>query len=123
MKEAFLRKNLGRVMFSIVGILAISIIFLIVYVSQTSLHNTVEASKLNAVSIIDQYKTLRGYYVKSVIKKVKGNDTGLKISYDHKTMKDGIPLPATMIHDMSELLSKKSSGSVKLRLYSPYPFQ
>ncbi len=122
MNEEFLKQNLGRVMFSIVGILAVSIIFLIVYISRASLENTVEASKLNAVSIIDQYKTLRGYYVKSVVKKVKGNETGLKISYDHKTMKDGIPLPATLIHDMSELLSKKSGENVKLKLYSPYPF-
>ena len=122
MNEEFLKQNLGRIMFSIVGILAVSIIFLIVYISRASLENTVEASKLNAVSIIDQYKTLRGYYVKSVVKKVKGNDTGLKISYDHKTMKDGIPLPATLIHDMSELLSKKSGENVKLKLYSPFPF-
>jgi len=46
----------------------------------------------------------------------------LKISYDHKKMKDGIPLPATLIHDMSELLSKKSGENVKLKLYSEYPF-
>jgi methyl-accepting chemotaxis protein len=37
-------------------------------------------------------------------------------------MKDGIPLPATLIHDMSELLSKKSGDNVKLKLYSEYPF-
>ena len=122
MNGKFLKQNLGKVMFSIVGILAASILFLITYISQASLENTVEASKLNAVSIIDQYKTLRGYYVKSVIKKVKGNDTGLKISYDHKTMENGIPLPATLIHDMSELLSKKSGENIKLKLYSPYPF-
>ena len=122
MNGKFLKQNLGKVMFSIVGILAASILFLITYISQASLENTVEASKLNAVSIIDQYKTLRGYYVKSVVKKVKGNDTGLKISYDHKTMKNGIPLPATLIHDMSELLSKKSGENIKLKLYSPYPF-
>jgi methyl-accepting chemotaxis protein len=122
MNEEFLKKNMGRVMFSIVGVLAVSIVFLIIYISKASLSNTVEASKLNAVSIIDQYKTLRGYYVKSVVKKVKGNKTGLKISYDHKTMKNGIPLPATLIHDMSELLSKKSGDNVKLKLYSPYPF-
>jgi len=122
MKEDILKKHLGKIMFSIVGILGVSIVGLIIYISNASLSNTIEASKQNAVSIIDQYKTLRGYYVKSVIKKVKGNDTGLKISYDHKTMKDGIPLPATLIHDMSELLSKKSGDNVKLKLYSEYPF-
>jgi len=122
MKEDILKKHLGKIMFSIVGILGVSIVGLIIYISNASLKNTIEASKQNAVSIIDQYKTLRGYYVKSVIKKVKGNDTGLKISYDHKTMENGIPLPATLIHDMSELLSKKSGENVKLKLYSEFPF-
>ncbi|MDA0691679.1 MAG: methyl-accepting chemotaxis protein [Nitrospinae bacterium] len=74
------------------------------------------------MSIIDQFKTLRAYYVKSVINKVKGNNTGLKISYDHKTMPDAIPLPATLIHDMSELLSEKGDDKIKLKLYSEYPF-
>jgi len=122
MNEDFLKKHMAKMMFSVVGVLALSIIGLIVYISNTSLHNTVNASKLNALSIIDQFKTLRGYYVKSVIKKVKGNDTGLKISYDHKTMDDAIPLPATVIHDMSELLGKKGEDNIKLKLYSDFPF-
>jgi methyl-accepting chemotaxis protein len=122
MKEEFLRKHMAKMMFSVVGILALSIVGLIIYISNTSLSNTVDSSKLNALSIIDQFKTLRGYYVKSVIKKVKGNDTGLKISYDHKTMGDAIPLPATVIHDMSELLSEKGKENIKLKLYSDFPF-
>ena len=108
-------------MFSIVGILGLCIAVLIVYISKTSLRNTVEASKTNAVSIIDQYKTLRGYYVKSVIKKVKAN-TDLKISHDHKVVPNAIPLPATLIHDMSALLSRKGDDKIRLRLYSEYPF-
>jgi len=122
MNEDILKQHLGKIMFSIVGILGVSLVGLIIYISNASLSNTINASKQNAVSIIDQYKTLRGYYVKSIIKKVKANETGLKISYDHKKMKDGIPLPATLIHDMSELLSKKSGENVKLKLYSEYPF-
>ncbi len=122
MNEDFLKKHMAKLMFSVVGVLALSIVGLIIYISNTSLHNTVDASKLNALSIIDQFKTLRGYYVKSIIKKVKGNDTGLKISYDHKTMDDAIPLPATLIHDMSELLSEKGEDNIKLKLYSDFPF-
>jgi methyl-accepting chemotaxis protein len=122
MKEEFLRKHMAKMMFSVVGILALSIVGLIIYISNASLSNTVDSSKLNALSIIDQFKTLRGYYVKSIIKKVKGNDTGLKISYDHKTMDDAIPLPATVIHDMSELLGEKGKENIKLKLYSDFPF-
>lgn len=122
MREDFLKNHMAKMMFSVVGVLALSIVGLIVYISNASLSNTVNASKLNALSIIDQFKTLRGYYVKSVIKKVKGNDTGLKISFDHKTMDDAIPLPATMIHDMSELLGEKGKENIKLKLYSDFPF-
>jgi methyl-accepting chemotaxis protein len=122
MSEEFLKKHMAKMMFSVVGVLALSIVGLIIYISNTSLQNTQKSSELNALSIIDQFKTLRGYYVKSVVKKVKGNDTGLKISYDHKTMPDAIPLPATLIHDMSELLSKKGDDKIKLKLYSEFPF-
>jgi len=121
MREDFLKKNMAKMMFSVVGILACSIVGLIVYISNTSLSNTSEGAKLNALSIIDQFKTLRAYYVESVVKKVKAN-TDLKISYDHKTMDNAIPLPATLIHDMSELLSQKGEDKIKLKLYSDYPF-
>ena len=122
MSEEFLKKHMAKMMFSVVGVMAFSIVGLIIYISNASLQNTEEGSKLNALSIIDQFKTLRAYYVKSVINKVKGNNTGLKISYDHKTMPDAIPLPATLIHDMSELLSEKGDDKIKLKLYSEYPF-
>ncbi len=122
MREDFLRKHMGKMMFGVVGILAVSIVGLIIYISNASSQNTQKGATLNALSIIDQFKTLRAYYVKSVIKKVKGNDTGLKISYDHATMDDAIPLPATVIHDMSALLSKKGEDKIKLKLYSEYPF-
>jgi methyl-accepting chemotaxis protein len=72
----------------------------------------------NATQTVNQFKTIRGYYTKNIIKKVLANG-GVKPSFDHKTMKNGIPLPATVIHDLSELLSK---GGTKLSLSSPFPF-
>ena len=53
MNENILKQHLGKIMFSIVGILGASIVFLIIYISNVSLENTIEASKQNAVSIID----------------------------------------------------------------------
>jgi len=72
----------------------------------------------SATAIANQYKTIRGYYTRNVIVKAKANKA-LKPSYDHKNMKDGIPLPATFIHDMSELLAEKDTS---VKLYSAYPF-
>jgi methyl-accepting chemotaxis protein len=71
-------------------------------------------------STIDQYKTLRGYYTKNVIKVVK-KSSKLKIHFKHEGVEGTIPLPATLIHDLSKILSKKKDG-VKLRLYSAFPF-
>lgn len=77
--------------------------------------NAVRAGK----KTVQQFKTLRGYYTRSVIKKTVANGKPLKPSYNHKTMEDGIPLPATFIHDMSELLKEEATS---ISLYSGYPF-
>jgi len=121
MREDFFKQHMSKIMFCIVGLLAASILYLIYYVSNSSMQNTVETSRENAISTIDQFKTLRGYYVKNIVKKVKAN-TDLKISFNHSTMPDAIPLPATLIHDMSSLLAKKGDDRVKLKLYSDFPF-
>ena len=44
----------------------------------------------------------------------------MKVAVDHAGA-DAIPLPATMIHDLSARLSKSELG-VRLRLYSSHPF-
>ena len=81
--------------------------------------NNAEQSAVEAASaIVEQFKSIRGYYTANIISKVKA-DGNLKPSFDHKKMKKGIPLPATFIHDISEVLSKKET---KVKLYSSYPF-
>lgn len=71
-----------------------------------------------AQKTVSMFTTLRAYYTKNVIAKAiaEGN---LKGSFNHKSESNSIPLPATMIHDLSELLRDKGT---LLRLYSPYPF-
>jgi methyl-accepting chemotaxis protein len=59
----------------------------------------------SAIQTVSQFKTIRTYYMKNVIKKTIDNGKPL----NHKNMKDGIPLPATFIHDMSALLSEKDT--------------
>jgi len=80
--------------------------------------NAVENAVDSATQTVGQFKTIRGYYTKNVIKKVLANG-GVKPSYAHKDMDNSIPLPATFIHDMSDLLSKKDTS---IKLYSAYPF-
>ncbi len=69
------------------------------------------------VNIVNQFTKLRGYYNKHVIKKALA--AGMKPMIEHEGIDNAIPLPATMIHDMSNLLS---SESINLDLYSAYPF-
>ncbi len=71
-----------------------------------------------AVQTVNQFKTIRGYYTKNVIKKVV-QDGNLKPSFNHKTEAKSVPLPATFIHDLSEQLSKSDTT---IKLYSGFPF-
>ena len=72
----------------------------------------------SATQIANQFKTIRGYYTKNVIKKAVASG-GLKPSFNHKTEEGSIPLPATLIHDLSELLQEEDT---RINLYSQFPF-
>jgi len=71
-----------------------------------------------ALQIAQQFKTIRAYYTKNVVAKVIKNGA-FKASVDHKKQDNSIPLPATMIHDLSDLLQ---DNGTTIRLYSAYPF-
>ena len=45
----------------------------------------------------------------------------MKIHYNHKDKENTIPLPATLIHELGEEISKSENG-VNLKLYSKFPF-
>jgi methyl-accepting chemotaxis protein len=62
---------------------------------------------------------LRGYYTANVIGVARAN--GLAASFDHEGRDDTIPLPATLIHDLSERFSRHDTAA-EMRLYSAFPF-
>jgi methyl-accepting chemotaxis protein len=64
------------------------------------------------------FKTIRTYYTENVVSKVL-KESSLKTSYDHKINAMAIPLPATLLHDLSALLADKDTT---IALYSEYPF-
>lgn len=80
--------------------------------------NAIDNAVESATQTVGQFKTIRGYYTKNVIKKILANG-GVHPSINHKTEEDGIPLPATFIHDMSDLLAKNDTT---VKLYSAFPF-
>ncbi|WP_415886459.1 methyl-accepting chemotaxis protein [Neptuniibacter sp. QD37_6] len=78
------------------------------------LEDTVFAAEQTAI----QFKTLRKYYVQNIASVVsKGSD--IKPAIDHQGNPKAIPLPATMIHDLSKLLE---NNGVNVKLYSDFPF-
>ena len=68
--------------------------------------------------VADQFKIIRGYYTRNVIKKVVKSGS-LKPSVNHKNEANGVPLPATFIQDVSKLLAKKD---MNVNLYSGFPW-
>ena len=109
-----------KILFPIISMLVVSTLLLMIYLSQKTAENTVDMSVSNAKTTLGQFKKLRAYYTENIVKKVK-SQSDLKISYDHKENEKAIPLPATMIQDLSELMGQDKEG-IQLKLYSAYPF-
>ncbi len=99
-------------------ILACCVIAAWFFVPRMVTDNTRDAAVRSAVQTVKQFKTIRGYYTKNVIKKAKANG-GLKPSFNHATEPNSIPLPATLIHDLSKLLAAEDTA---IALYSEFPF-
>jgi methyl-accepting chemotaxis protein len=115
-------KNLGlskKVLIPILVIFPLVTLITSLYVSRSLERNTVETAEDSAKSTIEQYKLLRAYYTKEVAGKVKAKDA-MKVDWQHDDA-DTIPLPATMIHDLSKALESSGSG-IRLSLYSDKPF-
>ncbi len=100
-----------------------SLIFIFITISAFMLPKMLEDMAVKdaiaaSTNIVNQLKEVRSYYTKNVIKKVV-NKNGFTASYDHAGIDNVIPLPATMIHELSEIFSKSGTG---VALYSGFPF-
>ena len=98
----------SRVLTPVIGIIAVSAAGLAWYLSHNTRLQTLDAATASAVATIEQFKALRGYYTSEIVAKVK-KSSAMKVAVDHAGA-DAIPLPATMIHDLSARLSKSVGG-------------
>lgn len=71
-----------------------------------------------AQATVRQFLVLRKYYTENVAARVLAR-SDLLVDPDYRNKDNAIPLPATMIHDLSALM--QGSGT-SVKLYSPYPF-
>jgi methyl-accepting chemotaxis protein len=84
---------------------------------QTALDGAIKVAREE----IAQYSVIRAFYTQHVVSKVLAREK-LRIDYDFRNRADTIPLPAGMIHGLSEDLAAQQTIQTKLNLYSPYPF-
>jgi diguanylate cyclase (GGDEF)-like protein len=96
-----------------VGLLAIGI-----YLPDAMKAAAIEAAYRSNIETVDQIKLTRGYYTRNVVAKVLA-DGHLNPSHDHAGSPKAIPLPATFVQDISDLLKQKDTT---LSLTSPYPW-
>jgi len=112
-------RSLGfKMSIPVILLLGITIVGLMLFIPWKFQSMTIDAAVGGAKTTVGQFKALRKYYTGNVITKVVKQD-GVKPMIDHKGNDLGIPLPATMIHDLSDEL--KTQGIV-LNLYSRFPF-
>lgn len=111
------RSLIWKIITPVSFILVLLIGSVMIYLPSAVKENAANDAKIKAQNMVDQFKLLRGYYTEKVITEVL-NQSSLEVGINHSET-GVIPLPATMIHDLSELFSKQG---VQLKLYSPYPF-
>ncbi len=102
----------------ILAVFVMAAVFLYFFIPDKVNNNVITASLKSAADTVEQFKVLRKYYVQNVVKKVL-KSSNIRTAINHKNQDDTIPLPATMIQDLSHILSTKG---INVNLYSPYPF-
>jgi len=120
----FVLRHIGKTILFVIILMGIGIFTLNEEIQKKTHQNTMVSVSSKAEQTIEQFKILRSYYTKNVISKVK-QSADMKASLNHKGVDKTVPLPATMIHDLSAILNggkKGESKSLKLHLYSNYPF-
>ncbi len=71
-----------------------------------------------SLSTINNLKVFRSYYTSNILSKIKKHTT-LNANYDHAKVDTTVPLPATLLHNMSELIAQ---DAMTIKMYSKYPF-
>jgi len=104
---------------SAVVVFALAVLFLVPhYIEEKAKENAITA----ALQMAQQFKILRAYYTDRVVSKVLDNNSSLTISHEHMSQSNAIPLPASLIHDMSALINDKNKD-IQIKFYSPFPFK
>ncbi len=80
--------------------------------------NAIDQAARASLNTAAQFKTIREYYTDNVVDRIV-TDGKFKATSDYKGDARAIPLPVTMVHDLSDLLTKQD---MTINLYSKFPF-
>jgi len=113
------RHSLGwRLIVPIPVALAAAIVLVWAVVPPAITRSAVDEAIRSNLQTAAQFKTVRAYYTDNVVNKLVKQGV-VTATFDHKAEGKAIPLPATMMHDLSDLLAGKATT---VNLYSKYPF-
>ena len=90
-----------------------------VYAGRVSRNNVIRQLEISATTQIEGMLELRNDYAEKVVAEVAAD--GVRADTDHEGVASTIPLPATLVHDLSEL-SRSRVRPTHSSLYSRYPF-
>jgi diguanylate cyclase (GGDEF)-like protein len=107
-----------NVVLPVIGAMALGVIGISIYLPDAMQSAAIDSAYRGSVEVADQIKITRGYYTRNVVSKALASGA-FEPSYDHKDNPKAIPLPATFVKDISDLLAKKD---LSLSLISPYPW-
>jgi signal transduction histidine kinase len=81
----------------------------------------IETSAIDSAQLLsDALSEFRTMYTAKVVEKVK-NHPDINVTHEYETIKNAIPLPATLSMELGEKIGRSLSGA-ETYLYSPYPF-
>src|SRR5438552_2764450 len=108
-----------KLLASIAGCTVLLGIGVYVYMTWTAADQTALEAASEARHLTAQMEEVRGYYASHVAAVCRKQ--GMDVTPDYAGKPNAIPLPATMVHELSDTLSRKEQGYT-IRLYSHYPF-
>jgi methyl-accepting chemotaxis protein len=101
-----------------VALVCVAIILVATYLPSAMQSAAIDAAYRANIEVADQIKITRGYYTRNVV--AKAIETGaLRPDFKHEDDPTAIPLPATFVKDISDLLREKDTT---LSLVSPFPW-
>lgn len=118
MIKIFLKSKILLSIWIVSMIILSSLFFFVPYITEKNIDDILIQNSKNTVT---QIKLTRSYYLDSIVNKIADGNHNLIFTANYKNKNNALPVPATIIYDLSEIFSKNMG--VKFRTYSNFPFK